>query len=77
MATKRWAPQVGNVVAVDGRPKATWSVFAKSPERASWWLIPVNDEAKAWAERHPHSMVTGATSVPSKEIHSIRPKGTS
>ncbi|QGJ93502.1 hypothetical protein SEA_MUFASA8_54 [Arthrobacter phage Mufasa8] len=39
-------PARGVVVTVDGLP-GTWQISDKSPTRGNWWLVAMDDEAKA------------------------------
>jgi hypothetical protein len=65
--SNRWKPERNNIVSVLDVPGA-WAVWEKSPDRASWWVAPHDDEAKAWCSKHPHALTTGAMSVKQTEI---------
>ena len=41
-------PARGITVTLDGRP-GTWQISDKAPDRGAWWLVALDDAAKAHA----------------------------
>jgi hypothetical protein len=68
-ATDGWRPKPGSRVRLRPRPKAApdepappvgvWSVVDRGPAHLSWWVQPIDLEARAWASQHTGSTVSG------------------
>jgi hypothetical protein len=62
-----WTPRRGSLVTVLASrdepypPRGTWRVFDRSNGEPGphWWALPVDDEARTWADGHPSRIVSG------------------
>lgn len=51
------------------RPAGVWRVLDRSPDvrgAGSWWLAPVDPQARAWAARNHADVLQGHVSVPGR-----------
>ncbi|GMA22261.1 hypothetical protein GCM10025864_44870 [Luteimicrobium album] len=64
----------GNVLAVDGL-RGRWSVWSAGPESSTWWLLPIDDAARADVNRNAASILhrsAGAIAVATKSLRNAR-----
>ena len=60
-----WKPRLGSTVHVEASkdepspPHGTWKAVSKAPGAGQWWLLPVDEAARAWAKHWPGQMTTG------------------
>lgn len=63
-----WKPTRQSVVHVEpskdepAPPHGLWRVFDRAPGVGCWWLLPVDDAARTWAQRFPGQLSTGCIS---------------
>lgn len=60
-----WKPTRQSVVHVEptkdepAPPHGLWRVFDRAPGAGCWWLLPVDEAARTWAQRFPGQVVSG------------------
>lgn len=79
-----WAPRIGSTVAIlphrdDPVPApGAWRVVDRAPEPSHWWITPVDDLARSWADAHPQRVTSRCLAMPSRRLvppgHRPRPK---
>lgn len=73
-----WKPTRHSVVHVDetktepAPPHGLWRCVDRAPGAAMWWLLPVDEAARTWAQRWPGQMTQGCLA---RKAGQLIPKG--